>query len=391
MKIRKIGENKSDDKPGMYDSKLFARKHPNADGSQYSKSAEEVPDPDSESLEPDKEERPVDVASTMDKAISLLKSVSAVPETPEVKEPDTTGKLEGKFSIPLNKMIGWLNRLLAAEYSQWFRYYHYAMVLKGKAFSDIVGEFSKHAYDELEHANSIGSRILGLGGYPIPAIERPAPLKKLDEILKEMIAKEQEGMNLYRQILALCGDNEGTKQLIEHNISVEQEHIDDLWRFSKGEEVEKADMSAGKTTNPSEDQAKREYDNSFSRFPRGVAGGSTPDLPERGRDWHGTVPGVPDEPQDDEEEEKYFKDPVDLLKPKSCDSTDEAIKALAGAARFAAPIMPPREREFMLQNGYTEDEISNGATLTPRLRAEFNRYMAGSVRKSLSSLDRFGR
>jgi bacterioferritin len=391
MKLKRtIGGGKPDDKPEMYDSLLFSRHHPKKGESQ--KSTEEIPDPRLESIEPNEDDKPVDTSSSMGKAIDLLKSFSKADPKPE--EPDTTGKLEGKFAIPLNQMIGWLNKIISAEYTQWLRYYHYGMVLRGQARDAIAEEFEEHAEQELGHVAVIGLRVVGLGGYPIPAIDRPSPLKKTEDILKEMLYHEQQGMALYKQVLGFCGENEGTRQIIESNIEVEQEHIDELWRWLKcPEEVNKADMSAGKNTKPSDKQAKREYDHSFARQIQGESGQPTPDLPDRGRDWHGTVPGVPDEPQDGEEEEdqkeaqSYFKLPKDFLKQKS--HNDEAIKALAGVARFSSgPVMPPREAEFMLQNGYTPEEIDNGAVMTPRLRAEFNRFIANSVHKSIR---KFGR
>lgn len=383
---RTIGGTKSDDKPEMYsDSKLFTRKHPRKEGSQY-KALEEVPDPQFENIQPEEEERPVKKS-----AVDILKSLMKA-------EPDTTGKLEGKFSIPLNQMIGWLNRIVAAEYSQWLRYYHYSIVMRSHYRDALAEEFLEHADQELGHLDAVALRVVGLGGYPLPAIERPAPLKKIEDILKELLRHEQEGMNLYRKVLSFCGDNEGTRQILETNIANEQEHIDELWRYLKNpEEINKADMSAGRDTMPSDKQRKREYDHSFARQPQGESGQPTPDLPDRGRDWHGTVPGVPDEPQDDdkdqEESENYFKDPKNLLqKERSKSPNEEAMKALAGAARFSSgPVMPPRERDFMLQNGYTEEEIREGAQMTPRLRAEFNRFVANSVHKSLSVFDKFGR
>jgi bacterioferritin len=394
---RKIGESKPDDKPEMYDSPLFARQHPSKGKSQYSKAVEEFPDPSLENVQPNEDEKPVNVSS-VDKAIDLLKSIVSKAD-PEPKEPDTTGKLEGKFTIPINQMIGWLNKILAAEYSQWLRYYHYAMVMRGHARDAVAEEFEVHANQELEHAGVIGLRVVGLGGYPLPAIDRPSPLKKIEDILKELLHYEQQGMALYKKVLSFCGENEGTKQILEANVEVEQEHIDELWRYTNAPEVKKAGAdqeSAGRITSPSDAQAKREYDHSFARQTEGESGSPTPDLPERGRDWHGTVPGVPDEPQDgdedQEEAQKYFKPPKDFLNPEEEDQTDKAIKALAGASRFTrGSVIPPREREFMLQNGYTPVEIESGAVMTPRLRAEFNQFVANSVHKSLSSLEKHGR
>jgi hypothetical protein len=183
--------------------------------------------------------------------------------------------------------------------------------------------------------------------------------------------------------------------------------------------------SAGRTTLPSEVQARREYGHSFARYPRGVSGGPTPDLPERGRDWHGTVPGVPDEPQDEDQQakdEEAFKDPENLLDneqkqgptepvnlmaptqeiqdkttntqqppapPIAAKSlNDMAIKSLAGAPRFSpGPIMPPKERKFLIEQGYDPEEVDSGAiSMTPRLRAQYNKDLLSTVQKSITKL-----
>lgn len=191
--------------------------------------------------------------------------------------------------------------------------------------------------------------------------------------------------------------------------------------------------SAGRITLPSEIQAKREYGQSFARFPRGISGGPTPDLPERGKDWHGTVPGVPDEPQDDGEQKKdeeAFKDPENLLNGKEkkqgppepanlMATTQEiqdqttnkqqppappiaaksisgminrlnnlAFKSLAAAPRFSlGPVMPPKERSFLIEQGFEPDDVDSGTvSMTPRMRAQFNRDLLSAVQKSINRL-----
>lgn len=405
MRIKPIasGRKGKNDLPEMYkESKLFTRKHP------AQKSVEEIPDPKLESIEPGEGERPVNAHEAVDKSdegTAILKSFLGKPsDTPKVGEPDTTGKLEGKFKVPLNKMIGMLNQLLNAEYGQWMRYYHYAIVLRGHARDALAAEFEAHAGEELEHANKLAMRVLGLGGYPIPKMDAPpSPLKETEDILKELLQREQRGMALYRNVHKECGDNEGTRQILEENMTVEQDHIDELWRYLNNPgAISKAEMSAGRSTMKPEKQKIAEYDHLFARTPEGISGSPTPDLPERGKDWHGTVPGVPDEPQGkDEGDEKemeeaqgYFREPKDFLASKGQDATDEAIKALAGAARFTSamvPFTPPQERDFMLQNGFTPEEIDRGAQMTPRLRAEYNRYASSQVAKSLGSFSRIRR
>jgi len=149
----------------------------------------------------------------------------------------------------------------------------------------------------------------------------------------------------------------------------------------------KAGMSAGRETMPSESQAKRETDNSYSRFASGVSGDPTPDLPERGKDWHGTVPGVKDEPQDKPDDD-FNKEPVnilDLFKPKQANA--DAQKSFAAMPMFeAGPVIPPREIDFLARQGYSPDEIHSGLVrLTPNMRSQFNYELQGAVQKSIET------
>lgn len=166
-----------------------------------------------------------------------------------------------------------------------------------------------------------------------------------------------------------------------------------------------AQESSGRHTFPSEDQAKREEESPRSH--RGVGNAGTPDLPERGADWHGTVPGVPDVPEDSEDvdtgktgDEQGQDRPNPKKKqeqptpghpanpPLQPSKTEEAIKALAGAPRFSpGPFTPPREAKFLLEFGYSPEEIKSGDyRVAPWMRAEFNRQQTSVINKSIDGL-----
>lgn len=209
--------------------------------------------------------------------------------------------------------------------------------------------------------------------------------------------------------------------------------------FTESIDLLKAFTSAGREEFVSGEQAKRAYERSFEKQATGISGGDSPDLPDRGRDWHGTVEGVPDEPQDDELNEgktegeindgehnvqKVWENPKipfqqtkDVQKEE--DSAEggeqqqepveeedqqqfteapqqqvvksffqEASKAFSGAPRFAqGRIAPPREKTWLLINGYSPEEVESGQVqITPRMRGEFNRWLQNTVRKSLNNL-----
>jgi bacterioferritin len=372
--------------PSMYlDSKLFHRPcRDDRDTSNIGGHNKGIPDPQFEALEPDEEE-----LSATQKAIRILKAT-----------PDTTGRLEGKFKVSVREMIRQLNRIVSAEYSQWMRWYHYSIVMHGHCRNVLAEEFSKHAGEELGHAEIVALRIVGLGGYPATDMDHPLPLQDTEEILKELLLREQKGMQLYREVLALCGDNEGTRQLLEGNVAQEQDHIDELWRFINNPEMIKAGAAqeSGESWMPQPSkQRKREYDSSFHRDAQpGISGGASPDLPERGRDWHGTVPGVPDEPgaHGSKIDDELDRPPANLVDDKPDAKTvlgeknAEAKKALAAAPRFSpGPFVSPPERDFLRTKGWSDEDIERGDRPMPsRLRAEFNRWLTSTVRKSIGRL-----
>lgn len=131
-------------------------------------------------------------------------------------------------------------------------------------------------------------------------------------------------------------------------------------------------------------QARRakQYEGSFKRDAPGIRGTYTPDTPEQGADW----------PEGADEE----RPPQNLVNPEETESkavreimkraTSEARKALAGAPRFSpGPFVSPPEREYLKLRGYSDDEIDSGsATMTPRVRAEFNKWLTSVVRKSIA-------
>ena len=340
----------------------------------------ELPDDAEEDLQPDEEDG---IESLISVDEDTKKSFTSLATDLLKARPDKTGELEGKFKVSLGQMIKSLNKIVDAEYSQWLRYYHYSLILRNVK-NPMSEEFEEHAEEELGHAGSIIQRILGLGGYPSASVMPPKPLSDPEEIVNELLIREQVGMKLYRDVLAMCGDNDGTRLLLEENMVMEQEHIDDLWRFLKNPGICKAGAdqeSAGRNTMLDEKTAKKRHENDLKRTPIGIGSSGAPDLPNVGRDWHGDA--TPDDESDDV--------PADAF--KSGGSVGEAIKAFAGAPRFAeGPLVPPREQEFLLQYGYTPEEIKSGeAVVTPRIRAEFNRHITGVVQKSISGLGSFRR
>jgi bacterioferritin (cytochrome b1) len=147
-------------------------------------------------------------------------------------QPDTSGQVEGPFAVPLDQAVQLMAHMVANEFKTQVYYVYYANMLRGLSHHAIAEEFLHHAQHELEHAQYLLRRIgvLSPGGVPIPSYPPPEPLSDANEIVQTMIVVEQMGLSLWKQLLAVMGDNP-MKHTIEDFLRREEEHQDELWQL----------------------------------------------------------------------------------------------------------------------------------------------------------------
>lgn len=128
------------------------------------------------------------------------------------------------------KIIEKLNKILEMEISGVVRYLHYALMITGPNRIPIVKWFHEQANEAYQHASVIGEKITALGGHPslkttpVPETKTHAVL----EILKESLQFEQAAIELYKEVLELCGDNIALEELVREMIRTETEHIEEV-------------------------------------------------------------------------------------------------------------------------------------------------------------------
>ena len=134
-------------------------------------------------------------------------------------------------------IIKLLNDSLATELVCTMRYKRHHYTAKGMASPAIADEFLVHANEETEHADMIAERIVQLGGEPDfnPATLLQRSHADYDESLdlKAMIranlVAERVAIEAYTQTIRLIGDKDSTtRRMIEHILSQEQEHAEEL-------------------------------------------------------------------------------------------------------------------------------------------------------------------
>src|SRR5262249_18927654 len=107
-----------------------------------------------------------------------------------------------------------LNEILELEPAGVVRSLHYSLMIFGHGRIPIVAWMRAQSQEALSHAAQAGEHITTLGGHPSLRIGKLLETHRhdLDEILKESIEHEQEGIGLYRKLLELV---EGKSMMLE--------------------------------------------------------------------------------------------------------------------------------------------------------------------------------
>jgi bacterioferritin len=106
------------------------------------------------------------------------------------------------------KVIKLLNEILEAELAGVVRYTHYSLMVFGYNRIPIVSWLREQAATGLSHANAAGEMVTHFGEHPSLKIGHLLETQKhqIDEILRESLDAEKEGLGLYRQLLDLVKD-----------------------------------------------------------------------------------------------------------------------------------------------------------------------------------------
>lgn len=103
-----------------------------------------------------------------------------------------------------------LNRILETELAGVVRYAHYSLMVFGHARIPIVAWMRKQADEGFTHALQAGEHITAMGGHPSLRIGKLLETHRhdIDQILREAMEHEQEGVDTYRRLLELVRDKD---------------------------------------------------------------------------------------------------------------------------------------------------------------------------------------
>lgn len=129
------------------------------------------------------------------------------------------------------KVIATLNSILELELAGVVRSMHYSLMIFGWNRIPIVQWFRDESTESLQHAAKAGEYITSLGGHPSLQIGELLETHQhdIDAMLGELTEHENEGIRLYRELLALVeGKDIRMEEYARSMILSEEDHLDEI-------------------------------------------------------------------------------------------------------------------------------------------------------------------
>jgi bacterioferritin len=149
------------------------------------------------------------------------------------------GVRETNMSAELGKaetarVIELLKHILELELAGLVRYLHYSFMIFGHNRIPIVAWLRSQAQESQAHAVQAGEHVTNLGAHPSLTIGPLLETHKhnVDEILREALAHELEGLAEYRKLLdAVAGRNIMLEEYARAQIAAEEAHAAEIGKM----------------------------------------------------------------------------------------------------------------------------------------------------------------
>ena len=130
------------------------------------------------------------------------------------------------------EIVAKLNQILEHEMAGVVRYTHYSFMVFGFSRIPVVNWFRSAANETLVHATEAGEMITFIGGYPSLSVGQLLETHHHDlrEMLRESMDFEIQGVDLYKELLALAEEAGSitVEEYARQKISEEAMHIGDI-------------------------------------------------------------------------------------------------------------------------------------------------------------------
>ncbi|HMQ05085.1 MAG TPA: ferritin-like domain-containing protein [Pyrinomonadaceae bacterium] len=133
-----------------------------------------------------------------------------------------------------SELVENLNKALSMELAAVIQYAQHSYLVTGQEREIFKGWFRGQGAEAQAHAETLGDKIVALGG--IPTVEPHTIRQSVDitEMLKQGLELEREAMNAYMSAWAACDDDDLPQKFwLEERIADEQLHIEELEKLTE--------------------------------------------------------------------------------------------------------------------------------------------------------------
>lgn len=134
------------------------------------------------------------------------------------------------------RVIEVLNRILELELAGVVRYMHYSFMIFGHHRIPIVAWLRTQATESTAHAVLAGEHVTSFAGHPSLKIGRLLETHKhsVDDILKEALEHEEQGLAEYRELLELvAGKTIVLEEYARAQIAAEEQHLAEIKKMMR--------------------------------------------------------------------------------------------------------------------------------------------------------------
>jgi bacterioferritin len=135
------------------------------------------------------------------------------------------------MELERDKTLDVLNQILELELAGAVRYTQYSLMVFGHARIPIMDWMRSQASEDLAHAAAVGEEITSLGARVSLGIGQLVGTHhdRVDEMMKEMLVHERQGIDLYTQLLHLVeGRSVSLEELARQMIRSEELHVAEI-------------------------------------------------------------------------------------------------------------------------------------------------------------------
>jgi len=136
--------------------------------------------------------------------------------------------IEREAKMETEQVVTLMNKAVALEYQAFIQYFYQSLKVRGYSTLALSQFLAAEADVELGHAKLIAEMVVNLGGDPTESVEPVDVGRTPDEMIRNNIAREEQAIGIYRELLPLLDEHEYMYDTINKILLDEVKDLDEF-------------------------------------------------------------------------------------------------------------------------------------------------------------------